>query len=416
MPVKKRSTSKGWVVLLLLAILVAAGYRYWPRKEPISIESVRRPLLAVLVFENANKLPDLDFLANSLTHDTIGKIGQLCSRRVDIIGHESIATYRNTRKGLHQIGNELGVDYILQGNVLKAGGKIRITAQLIRVSDQAKLWMFEEERSIGEVSDMQNQIIQKIASSLGVDIAAADVEAMNRGTTDNSVAREAYLHAVEHCEDGTEGGLKECVSLLEKALRADPKYPRAHVALADAQLRSKMNYTIAEKHVRQGLEMSDAIPEGHFVLGDILYKFHHDDNAADEEYTKAIALNRSDSEARLRYAGFLLEKKRIDDAQAQGARALELDPFWVDANIMDGRILIAAQSYDRAIERLGDTVGMDRSSPEIRYYLGEAYLARSMYDDAIRELEKAVSFGPNVPEYQAALANARASARSGQKR
>src|SRR5438477_5511777 len=114
MPVKKKSSSRGGLVFLLLLFTgVAAAYRFWPRPQPISTESVRRPLLAVLVFENRNKLPELDFLANALTHDTISKIGQLCSGGFDVIGHESIATFRNTRKPIHQIGRELGVDYIL---------------------------------------------------------------------------------------------------------------------------------------------------------------------------------------------------------------------------------------------------------------------------------------------------------------
>jgi TolB-like protein/Tfp pilus assembly protein PilF len=410
MPVKKKSSARGTIVLVLFLVAVGAAYRFRPRKEPISEDAVRRPMLAVLVFENQNQLPELDFLANALTHDTIGKIGQLCSSRVDIIGHESIITYRNSRKSLHQIGRELGVDYILEGSVLKDADKIRVSAQLTRVSDQFKLWSLDDDRSIGQVSDVQNQIIQKIATSLGVKIDPAELEAMNLSATENSIAREAYLHAVENCEDGTARGLKDCIALLEKALKADPKYPRAHVALADAELRAKANYQIAEDHVRRARQITDAFPEAHFVFAEILYKAHHDDKAADEEFRKAIALNRSDSEARLRYAAFLLEQNRIDEAETQITPALMLDPYRVDVNVMDGRILIAAKSYDRAIERLGNTVGLDRSSPEVRYYLGQAYFLRSMYDDAVREFGKAASFDPQVPEYAAALAKAREAA------
>ncbi len=330
------------------------------------------------------------------THDTIGKIGQLCSSRVDIIGHDSVVTYRNSRKPLHQIGNELGVDYILQGSVIRDADKIRINAEFIRTSDQVTLWTFDDARVLGDISETQNQIIGKIAESLGVTIAAADIDAMNRASTENSEARESYLHAVEDCENGTDRGLKDCVSLLDKALKADPRYPRAHVLLADAQLRSGLPYQTAEDHIRQALLTTDAIPEAHFVWGDILYKFHNDDKTADEEFRKAIELRPEAKRMRsLRYTEFLLQKKRIEDAQAQVSRALALDPDRVDANIMDGRVLIAAQSYDRAIERLGDAVGLDRSSPEIRYYLGEAYLSRSMYADAVRELEKAVSVWPS---------------------
>ena len=411
---RKTASVAAWIILSLFAAGLAAGWYWWPRPQPISADAVRRPILAVLVFENSNHTADLDFLANSLTHDTIAKIGQLCSGTADLIGHDSVLPYRNTRKTLHQVGAELGVDYILQGSVLRDGDKLHLTAQFTRNSDQVELWDFNEDRTIGDLSGFQNEIIQKIADSLHVQIKPADLDAINRSTTENSAAREAYLHAVENCEDSSENHLKECIGLLQKALAADPKYPRAHVALADAELRLKNDYVTAEREVREGLTATDAIPEAHYVLGDIFYKFRKDDKAADQEFRKAVDLNRSESEARLRYVAFLLQANRVDEAQTEITRALQLDPFRLAVNIMDGRVLIAAKSYDRAIERLGNTVGLDRSSPEIRYYLGQAYLSRAMYDDAIREFEKAVSFGPKVVEYQNALATAREAARRAQ--
>src|SRR5690242_11954869 len=117
---RKKSSYKGTVTLLLFVLAIVAAYRWWPRREPLALDSVRRPVLAVLVFENGNQQPDLDFFANSLTHDTIEKIGQLCSSQVDVIGHDAVETYRNSRKTLHQIGNDLAVDYILEGSVVKA--------------------------------------------------------------------------------------------------------------------------------------------------------------------------------------------------------------------------------------------------------------------------------------------------------
>jgi len=403
-----RKSRKVWLFFILLIGGGSTAYYYRSRPRPISKDSVRRPVLAALVFKNENDNPDLDFLTKALAHDTIAKIGQLCSSGFDVIGYDSVLSYHTSRKTLHQIGSELGVDYILQGGVWKNRDKVRVSAQLIRVSDQVQLWTVVADRKLGEASEVQSDIIERIAASLGVSIRPADIVALNEVATTNSTARETYLKAVDECEGGTRPDMKACIASLGKALEADPDYVRAHLELALAQMQLTKNYDVAEKHVRIALRKTDAIPQAHILLAEILYKRYGNDDGADEEFRKGIALNRSESDTYLSYAEFLLEKNRLDEAQAQITRGLTLDPFRISMNLMAGRILTAAKSYDRAIERLGNTVAMDRTSPEIRYYLGQAYLARSMYDDAIREFEKAVSFGPGVPEYAAALEQARA--------
>jgi TolB-like protein/Tfp pilus assembly protein PilF len=404
------SSLKGWLVILIIGLAAYATYHYWPQPEPIAPEAVRRPVLAVLIFDNLNQQPDLDFLANAFTREIIAKIGQVCSSSFDIIAHHSVVSYRNSRKTLHQIGRELGVDYVLEGGARKDGELLHVVVQLTRVSDHTVLWKQDYDRPFVEASKIQNQIIEKIAGTLGVRIEPGSFETLDRAGTNNSVAREAYLRGVDRCESESEKDLKPCIASFEKALQADPVYPRAHAGLADALLRSKGNYDRAEEHVREALSVTDAIAQAHTALGQILYQFRHNDEGADAEFKKAIAVNRSDENAYLRYAQFLLEKKRLEEAQEQIQRSMNLDPFAVEPNVMLGRILIASKSYDRASEQLEKAVGMNRDDPDIRFYLAESYLAQAMYDDAVREFEKAVSFGHGVPDYAEGLERAKAAA------
>src|ERR1041385_7561402 len=110
-----RKSYRGWIILLLVAATAAAAFYFRPIRQPISIEAVHRPIVAVLIFDNLNGQPELDFLANAFTRATTAAIREIYSRDVDVIGHRSIVTYRNSRKTLHQIGRELGVDYLLEG-------------------------------------------------------------------------------------------------------------------------------------------------------------------------------------------------------------------------------------------------------------------------------------------------------------
>ncbi len=406
----RKSASKGFIIFLFLAAGAFAAYYFRSVPEPVPSEAVHRPLMAVLIFDNLNGQPELDFLANSFTRETIAAIGQICSNNLDVIGHGSTVTYRNSRKTLHQIGRELGIDYVLEGGIEKRGDKVGVTAQLTRSSDQTRLWAQTYEEPFADALKIQNQIVLKIASTLGSAVQPTALTELNRGSTNNPAAREAYLAGEDKCDSETHGTPKECLALLQKALRLDPNYPRAHAALAAALLRTKGEAPLAEQHARQALSVADAIPLAHVALGNVMHKFHNDDKAADSEFRKAIALNRSDTNAHREYSLFLLETSRLEEAQEQIRMALVLDPFDVDTIVTAGRIFIAQKSYERAQQQLEKAVTMDRGDPEIRFYLGKVYLGRSMYDDAIREFRRAVSVSPNVPEYAAALAEATAAA------
>jgi TolB-like protein len=405
------SKFKRWIVFLVLLVLGAAAYRFWPAEQPVTKEAVRRPVIALLVLENLNKQPELDFLSNALSRETTAKVGQLFSGNLDVIAYRSVAVYRDTRKTLHQIGRELQVDYILRGGIRKDSQRIHITTELIRVSDESQLWSSDHDSVLEDVSDAQSEIIDKLAATLGTKVNPSDRDALNRAGTNNAEAREAYLRGVDQIESHDEAEVRKAIVSFGKALSADPGYSRAHAALAEAELHNTGQYEKAEQHARRALELTTAIPQAHVVVAEILFKYRNNAEEAEKELKTAVALNENDAEAQLRYAEFLLLTRRLDEAQLQIQRARRLDPFSVEPNLMFGRILTEAKLYDQAVEQLGQTVSLDRNSPEIRFYLGQAYLARGMNDDAIREFQRAASFGPNTPEYIAALGEAYAAAR-----
>src|SRR5262249_38714779 len=158
------------------------------------------------------------------------------------------ATYRDAHRTIHQIGRELAVDYVVQGGLRKDANTIRFNADFIRISDERRLWNEQYETTLPDFSQVQNQIIDKMASTLGLKVSAADLDALTQVATLNATAREAYLQGVAQLERGTELDLRNALNSFQKAVSADPQYPRAYAALAEAEIRSKGDFDSAEKN------------------------------------------------------------------------------------------------------------------------------------------------------------------------
>jgi TolB-like protein len=144
--------------LLLVAILVAilAGVAYFLRSRAASNTAAgqKRVMLAVLPFANLSNDPQQEYFSDGLTEETITDVGEVNPEKLSVIARTCAMAYKNTNKTVNQIGHELGVDYVLEGSV-RRGGTARITAQLIRVSDQSHLWAHNYEREVGGILALQ---------------------------------------------------------------------------------------------------------------------------------------------------------------------------------------------------------------------------------------------------------------------
>ena len=159
---------------LSLRSLIAA-YHFWPQPEPYPVTAVRQPVLAILHFDDLNDKPDPGFLAEGFTCELIAKAGQLCSHQLGVIAHDSVVGYQKSRKSVRQIGGTRGRLRSSKAAVL-AGRPMAFMLKraLIRVNDQSAIWSEKYDRSLGDLSQIQIAIIQKIGDSLGLNLATAD--------------------------------------------------------------------------------------------------------------------------------------------------------------------------------------------------------------------------------------------------
>jgi TolB-like protein len=149
-----------------------------------------RIMLAVLPFENLSGDPTEDYFSDGMTEEMIAQLGSLCPTRLGVIARTSSMKYKRSGKGIDQIGRELNVHYVLEGSVRRAGTRVRITAQLVQVCDQAQLWGASYERDLGDILKLQSQVAQAIAQEIRVKLPA-DEEIRLAGT--RLIRPEAYV-------------------------------------------------------------------------------------------------------------------------------------------------------------------------------------------------------------------------------
>ena len=393
------------------------GYRFVAAVKEVPItqppSATGRRMLAVLPFENLSSDPDQEYFSDGLTEEMITHLGRLHRERVGIIARTSAMKYKHTAKGIDQIGRELGVNYILEGSVRRAGLRVRVTAQLIQVSDQTHLWAESYDRNLDDILAVQNDVAQAIASEIRVkltppeDKCAADVRPIN---TD---AYEAYLKGRYFWNKRAKRELQKAVRHFEAAIEADPAYAASYAGLADCYLRLlDYNYlppleaaAQANAAAIKALQLNEMLAEAHTSLGHLnLHQFNWE--GAEKEFKRAIALNPSYGTAHYYYANCLAALGRSKEAVAEAMLALELDPVAPSVVLNAAGIFFLARQYEQVIEYAEKTLELEPDYAHAHYFMGLGYEQKRLYGKAIAALKKGISPLGHSPGTTAALAHA----------
>ncbi len=188
--------------------------------------------LAVLPFENLSAEPDQDFFTDGFTDEMIAELGKLDPEHLGVIARTTTRLYKNARKDIGQIHRELGVDYVLEGSIRRAANRIRITAQLVQVSDMTHLWAESYDRDVSDVLTIQSEVAMKIAHSLTLALHRPEPEQAKASTS--STAYDLYLRGRAFREQATEESTRKAIEYFQRSIAADPHYARAYAGLADA--------------------------------------------------------------------------------------------------------------------------------------------------------------------------------------
>jgi TolB-like protein/Tfp pilus assembly protein PilF len=390
------------------------GYRFLAPVQ--SAGSGRKTMLAVMPFVNLSGDPDEDYFSDGLTEEMIAELGRLDPRRLGVIARMTAMHYKGETRGVNAIGRELGVDYVLEGSVRRSAERVRITAQLIQVSDQTHLWAQTYDRKRADVLDIQREVARRIARSLAIALIPARGPVAAPGQTVSQAAHEAYLKGRYFWSRRTEEGFARALRYFEQAIGEDAGCALAYAGIAEAYntlgLFSAVPAEVARRRsadaAAHALEVDPDLAEAHAALAYSKALYEWDWSGSEREFQIAIERNANYVTAHQWYGHLLAMMGRFEESAAQMEAALRLDPLSLVAGSHQGWMLYFARRYGEAIERLRATLDMDPAFGLALYFLGLTYLACNRPEDAIREFEKGLVVSPDQPAVLSGLGQAHA--------
>lgn len=406
---------RNFLLLCLLAGL-AGGVYYWlnlrgmkskrPMPLPGAIQSI-----AVLPLENLSGDPKQDYFADGMTDAVITELSQI--RKLRVISRTSVMQYKHAQKSMDQIAQELNVDAMVEGSVVRAGDRVRISAKLYQTNIEGALWAGNFERDFTDVLALQSDVATAIARGIQVELSSAEQSQLARSRSVVPEAYEAYLKGRYELEKRTPEGFQDAAAYFQKAIEKDGTFAAAYAGLADTYVLMMSGQTAsseslvprAKQAVEKALQLDDRLAQAHTSLAAIRFS-HLEGGDIEGEFQRAIALDPGYAQGIHWYAMYLASVGRKEDSIQEIKLAREIDPKSLIINANVGFVYYLAGDYGRAEEAEKNTIQMDPSFVTAHGYLGQIYEEKKQYPQSIDEFRTAASLMPGDMAAQADLAHA----------
>ncbi|MEE9210407.1 MAG: tetratricopeptide repeat protein, partial [Kiloniellales bacterium] len=371
-----------------------------PGNPPLALPD--KPSIAVLPFDNMSGDPEQAYFADGMTEDLITDLAKISGLLV--IARNSTFAYKGQSPDVREVARQLDVRYVVEGSVRKAGGRIRINAQLIDAETGAHLWAERYDREATDVFDLQDEVRARIVAALRVKLTPAEVTRLALQQTNNPEAYDTYLRGLRQESFFTKEGNLESRRLFGRALELDPAFATAAAKLATAHsLAAEFDWSPAPADSMQtahilaekAVALDDDLPLAHWTLARVLSRRQtFDGDRAIAELEKAIALDPNYADAYAFLANTLVMVGRAEEALGQIERAMRLNPhfpFWYYYVLGTSQFMLTR--YDAALENLQSAIERNPTVPWSHRILAASYGHLGMREDAEWELEELRTLG-----------------------
>ncbi|MBI3797659.1 MAG: adenylate/guanylate cyclase domain-containing protein, partial [Deltaproteobacteria bacterium] len=335
-----------------------------------------KPSIVILPFANLSNDPEQEYFSDGITEVLTSDLSRIAS--LFVIARNTAFTYKGKATNVRDVGRELGVHYVLEGSVQKASEQVRIVAQLIDTTTGGHIWSERYDRPLQAIFALQDEIVQKIATTLNLQLTLLEQGILVRKTTDNLEAYDSYLRGMEYFYRYTKETMAQARQMFEKAIALDPQYAQAYASLS-------WTYWLA-----------------------VFFQWSQDPQDLERAFVqarKAVALDDSLPFAHTTLGWVYLMKKQHDQAVAEAERAIILDPNSAQGYVMLGDMLIFTGRPEETVGLMEKAMRLDpHYPPHYLNILGFAYLMMGRYEDAIAPLKKALSRHPDLLQAHANLA------------
>ena len=381
---------------------------YWIRDKNRS-ENFTPRSVAVLPFKTIGTTSEADLLGLGMADALIIKLSRL--DQLTVLPTSSVFRFTNRQQDAVAIGHDLGVEAVLDGTVQRDGDWVRVTAQLIRLSDGKTVWSGKFDERYKSIFTLQDSISEQLSVSLRPQVTPS--AKLTAHQTENTEAYQAYVTGLYFWNRRTKENLPKAIDHLEKAVELDPNFAQARAILADCYyLTAQDEYGNASVEeaierasvaVAKALEQNDSLAEAHTVKAGIKLAERHMDEAG-QEFRRALELNPNYAVGHLRYAYYLFFSLKLDEALAHMQRAQQLDPVSPVTNGALAGMLFNKHDFDGCIEYSKRSLELEPGSFGARLNLGEAYAQKRMFTEAHEAFDKAIDANPQYVYWEKAYA------------
>lgn len=407
LPAPKRSS---WTLPIVLAIgLIALTastlilYRQRTQAQPPENPPGLIPTIAVLPFkplaaDSRNESLELG-MADTLIN-RLSPFKQLIVRPIS-----QVRKYTGLEQNPIAAGRELGVDYVLEGNLQVVGEKTRATVRLLRVKDGSAIWTDTCDQECSTIFQLEDAIAERIAGALALQLTSEQKKQLTRHYTDNPEAYQLYLKGRFYWNKYTDEGFLKSIDYFKQAVDKDPGYGLAYSGLADSYsllgedgtVPPRESFPQARAYAEKALKLDETLNRAHLSLG--IVKLFYDWNVmgAEKELRRAKELDPNDAQAYHFYGHYLQFAGQQEEARNEMKRGLELDPTNLILNAELGMAYNYMRQYDPAIAQFRKTLELDPNFVLVSIWIAQALEQQGKYQEALAELNRAKTVEANWP-------------------
>jgi len=336
-----------------------------------------KPSIAVLPFANMSGDPEQEYFADGISEDIITALSKIS--QLFVIARNSSFTFKGKAVHVGEVSKKLGVRFILEGSVRKAGNKVRITAQLVDGMTGGHLWAERFDRNLDDIFAVQDEVTHEIVAALALNLTDAERRRLASEHTENTEAYDCFLRGRECWWYPSKEKSAEAKVMLQRAIDLDPSFVEAYALLAGVHSRDYVNEWTASPD--ESLQRALAFAQ------------------------RAVALNDRHAHARWALGGYYLWTRQHDDAVREFERAISLDPNFALAHVLLGLAFYYGGKPERALEVFDRALALDPYHPDVYlHFQAQAYFQVGKYEKAIELLKRRLVRNPSTDISRALLA------------
>jgi TolB-like protein/DNA-binding winged helix-turn-helix (wHTH) protein len=356
--------------------------------------------VAVLPFKNLSNEPEQEYFVDGITDELITDLAKI--RELRVISHTSVMPYKGVAKSLGTIAGELNVDAIVEGTVLRSGNRVRVTAQLLRVSPERHIWADSYQGDLADVLSLQDRVARSIAREVRFSLPPEEQAHLASTHPADPEAYDAYVRGRYFASQITPDGFEKAVVNFNRAIELQPRYARAYADLAETYCwaaavgiaPAQETLLKCRQAAMKALEMDDDLSQAHSSLAWIRYAYEWNFPESEKEFRRSLELNPNASWALLWYGMYLAQANRIEESVVAMKKAQEVDPLSPVVSALALTPMLTGRKYNIAINGELKLLEMDRSSGLARWLLTTAYERNDEFSKAIDlQEETAVLYG-----------------------